>query len=474
MSFQIGQNFAEYSITGILNANPAGRLYKVEHCLTKRIEAMKVLSSELATDSQIKRFEREMRALARLNHPNIAALHNAITWENHLVLLMEYVEGESLQSIFARGRLPLETGIDYIKQVLSALVYAHQQEVVHRDVTPANVVITPDGQAKLTEFGLSKSYGDSLVTTCGEVLGSLPYLAPEQLKGGTQPDRRSDLYSVAAILYEHLTGQKPHGADRRLAAVLTDAESEPLPPSTVDPEVSRKWDPVLLRALARDPARRFQSAQEFLDAIAQLEQRSRVALPLPSMRVAGAGIALVAGAVFAMFASPQFLTYRSTAGLPVRWQQLHIAPPDFALQSTPASTLAAMDSVADDAPAKRTEPAPRPKTAAVITPATVPASSPLDGIKVIRRDPHPALRQPAAPVASSAIKPSFEAPTSDSAVAPPASLSDPTPAQPSATGPQMQDHPQEATPHKKGFWGKLNVFKKRKSEEHESEPSDTQ
>ena len=168
-----------------------------------------------------------MRALARLNHPNIAALHNAIHAENQLILLMEFIEGETLESMFSAGRLPLDTGLEYIKQILLALAYAHQQGVVHRDVTPANVIITAAGEVKLTDFGLSKSYGDSLLTNCGEVLGSLPYLAPEQLKGTTQPDRRSDLYSVGALLYEHLTGQKPFGPNRRLAPVITDSEGDP-------------------------------------------------------------------------------------------------------------------------------------------------------------------------------------------------------------------------------------------------------
>ena len=122
-----------------------------------------------------------MRSLARLSHPNIAALHNAVHSENQLILLMEFIEGQTLESMFSGGRLPLETGIGYIRQILSALGYAHQQGVVHRDVTPGNVMVTGD-YVKLTDFGLSKSYGDSLLTNCGEVLGSLPYLAPEQLK----------------------------------------------------------------------------------------------------------------------------------------------------------------------------------------------------------------------------------------------------------------------------------------------------
>src|ERR1700733_3419858 len=256
MGFHVGQIFGDYSIIAVLGAGGMGRVYKVEHCLTKRIEAMKVLSAELASDTQIKRFEREMRSLARLNHPNIATLHNALQAEDQLVLLMEFIEGETLESMFSAGRLPLDTGLEYVKQILLALGYAHQQGVVHREV-------------KLTDFGLSKSYGDSLLTSCGEVLGSLPYLAPEQLKGITQPDRRSDLYSVGALLYEHLTGQKPFGAKRRLAPVITDSEGDAPPPSLIEPSLSPAWDEIIRRALARDPAHRYQTAEEFLDAIAR-------------------------------------------------------------------------------------------------------------------------------------------------------------------------------------------------------------
>src|SRR3984885_2460733 len=336
MGFHVGQIFGDYSIIAVLGAGGMGRVYKVEHCLTKRIEAMKVLSAELASDTQIKRFEREMRSLARLNHPNIATLHNALQAEDQLVLLMEFIEGETLESMFSAGRLPLDTGLEYIKQILLALGYAHQQGVVHRDVTPANVIITAAGEVKLTDFGLSKSYGDPLLTNCGEILGSLPYLAPERLKGTTQPDRRSDLYSVGAILYEHLTGQKPFGANRRLAPVLTDSEGEPKPPSELDPTLSPGWDEIIRLALAREPAHRYQTADEFLNAITQLEQPTDVAdLPLPQLRTLGIGIVVFAGLVFALVASPAFDRFRQVAPATAPWQRLHIAPPRFATAKTP-------------------------------------------------------------------------------------------------------------------------------------------
>ncbi len=276
MDFRVGQTFGDYFITALVGDDDLGQMYKVEHSLTKRTEAMKVLSAEQASEIEILRFEREMAALARLSHPNIAAFHNTVHSENQLILLMEYVEGQTLENMFEAGRLPVDKGVGYIRQILLALGYAHRQGVVHSDVTPANVLITPGDSIKLSDFGLSKSCGYSLSSQSGEQLRSLPYLAPEQWNGDRQPDRRSDLYSVGVILYEHLTGQKPFGANRRPAPVLADSGNEPPPPSQIDPGLSPKWDVIMQRALARDPVQRYQSAEEFLDAIAQVASNLRI------------------------------------------------------------------------------------------------------------------------------------------------------------------------------------------------------
>jgi eukaryotic-like serine/threonine-protein kinase len=422
MGFHVGQTFGDYSVTAILGAGGMGRVFKVEHCLTKRAEAMKVLSAELASDIQIKRFEREMRALARLSHPNIAALHNALHSENQLILLMEFLEGQTLESMLSAGRLPLDAGIGYIKQILSALAYAHQQGVVHRDVTPANVMVTDGDQIKLTDFGLSKSYGDSLLTNCGEVLGSLPYLAPEQLKGATQPDRRSDLYAVGAILYEHLTGQKPFGANRRLAPVLTDSEGEPRPPTELEPSLPPAWNEIIRLALAREPSHRYQTAEQFLDAIAQLEQPTDVAdLPLPHLRTLGIGVTLFAGLVLALVTSPALNRFREVAPVSVPWQRLHITPPLFATDKTPIPAVTPRRaSVVVVQHAKRVAPLPLPAPVASATPL--------------------ALTAPIASVAQDAAEPVAPAVAPESAA------------------------PQEAPPAKRGFWSRLNVFKRKSAD----------
>jgi len=357
MGFEVGQAFGDYSITALLGAGGIGQVYKVEHSITKRTELMKVLAVELASEIQIQRFEREMRVLARLSHPNIAALHNAVHSEKQLILLMEFIDGRTLESMLSAGRLPIDQGIGYIRQILLALGYAHQQGVVHRDVTPANMIITAAGEVKLTDFGLSKSFGDPLLTSCGEILGSLPYLAPERLKGATQPDQRSDLYSVGAILYEHLTGHKPFGVIRRLAPVLTDTEDEPQPPSQRDPSLSPQWDEIIHRALARNPEHRYRSAQEFLDAIAKVDQAPVAELLPPRHRALGFGIALAAGLSLALFASPSLNPLRPVAPLAVSLDRLHIAPPDFAMSLAPPPPVTHAKRIVHSAP-KIVEPPP--------------------------------------------------------------------------------------------------------------------
>jgi len=417
MGFDVGQTFGDYSITALLNAGGMGRVYKVEHCLTKRTEAMKVLASELATEIQTKRFEREMRALARLTHPNIGALHNALHSENQLILLMEYIEGQTLENVFSAGRLPLDTGIGYIRQILSALGYAHRQGIVHRDVAPANVMVTATGEVKLTDFGLSKSCGDSLLTNCGEMFGSLPYAAPERLKGATQPDWRSDLYAVGAILYEHLTGQKPFGANRRLSPVLTDSEDEPQPPSKIESGLSSQWDDIVSIALARNPARRYQSAEEFLDALAQLDQPNAGAdLLLPQPRTLGILLALFAVLGLALVALPVINRYRQPTPA-IAPRPMHIAAPAFATVATVMTP-------------------PVPKPVEVRRPKRAPA------VAVIAPDPTPIAPDPT---------PSAPA-TSPSAPDPAPSAPDPTPRAPAAT------------PVKKSFWSKLNVFKRKSTD----------
>jgi eukaryotic-like serine/threonine-protein kinase len=439
MDLQVGQMFGEYEITALLDG--ARRMYKVEHRLTKRTEAMKVLSAELASETQTKRFNREMRALARLSHPNIAVLHNALHWENQLILLMEFVDGQTLESLLSAGHLPLDIGVAYIKQILLALRYAHERGIVHRDITPANVLITTTGEVKMSDFGLSKAFGDSLLTNCGEILGALPYLAPEQVKGTTQPDLRSDLFSVGAILYEILTGQKPYGANRKLAPVLTDSESDPEPPSRVQPTISQQWDELIRRALARDPRHRFQSAEEFLNAIAQVDQPAiETELSLPHIGPVGIGLVIVAGLALAMVASPAIKLFRPEPSAIISLHPLHISPPSFATSPTASIQQA--------------------------TPATTPQLVKPAGAQHSKRAAEPAeasVTEPPQPAQTSSPDPT---PTTPKTTIPTASVKqDVNEALPSE--PAEADAPEVTIQKKKTFWNKLNVFKKKSPDQQQ-------
>ncbi len=190
-------------------------------------------------------------------------MHNAFWAGEDLVMAMEMVEGESLKQILERGRLPVDTALDYAGQALSALEYAHAHQVTHRDITPGNMIVTASGAVKLTDFGLAKSPGDTRLTQTGDVIGSLYYMSPEQVCAEPDLDLRSDVYSMGAVLYEMVTGAKPFDGDSAFAIMSAHVGQDPPPPISVDPSLPLPLSEIILRALAKDAAERFQSAAEF-------------------------------------------------------------------------------------------------------------------------------------------------------------------------------------------------------------------
>ena len=205
--FVPGQRVGDYEVLGVLGAGGMGKVYKVRNVISDRIEAMKVLLANLALQKELAdRFLREIKLLASLNHPNIAALNTALTLDNQLVMMMEYVDGVTLASRLQQGPIPPVDAVNYSEQLLGALSYAHKLNVIHRDVKPANMMLTPKGVVKLMDFGIARPNNDSGMTVTGTTLGSLNYMSPEQVRG--EPvDQRSDLYSMGVSIYEMVTGQ---------------------------------------------------------------------------------------------------------------------------------------------------------------------------------------------------------------------------------------------------------------------------
>ena len=211
MSFAIGDIVGTYRIVGSIGSGAMGEVFQVEHVITKRVEAMKVLTPDLpSTPEQDQRFLREIQLQARLSHPNIAAVHNALRENGHLVLIMELIQGRSLRVVLESGRPPLPVSLEYACQALAALEYGHEHGVVHRDVSPSNMLVTEAGILKLTDFGVAKPPDAERLTRTGLVVGTARYIAPEVMAGGN-PDERSDLYACGVLLSECLReGDPPH------------------------------------------------------------------------------------------------------------------------------------------------------------------------------------------------------------------------------------------------------------------------
>ncbi len=262
-----GQRLGDYEILGVLGAGGMGKVYKVRNTISDRIEAMKILLPNLAGQKDLAdRFLREIKLLASLNHPNIAALRTALTLDNQLVMIMEFVDGVTLSSRLQKGPIPPGEAVKYIDQVLDALSYAHKQNIIHRDIKPANMMITPQGVVKLMDFGIARSSTDRSITMTGTTLGSLNYMPPEQVKG-EPADVRSDLYSLGVSLYEMVTGQLPFAADSNYALMAAHLQEPPKPPIVLRPGIPQPLNQIILMALAKEPAQRFQSANAFRAAL---------------------------------------------------------------------------------------------------------------------------------------------------------------------------------------------------------------
>jgi serine/threonine-protein kinase len=278
MSFQVGDTVGTYRIIKRLGGGGMGEVYQVEHTVTGRMEAMKVVATDASeTSEQDQRFLREIQLQAELDHPNIAAVHNAFRENGHFVMIMELVEGGSLRSILEHERLPLAVSIKYACQALEALEYAHAHGIVHRDISPGNIIVTETETLKLTDFGLAKSQRSIRLTETGVLLGSLYYAPPEQVKGSSAFDTRSDIYSLGAVLYEMTTGRKLFYSENPYTVMMAHVEQMPERPSEVRPGLPPALDEILLKALEKDPDERFQSAALFRQALESVDSGGNVA-----------------------------------------------------------------------------------------------------------------------------------------------------------------------------------------------------
>jgi len=251
-----------YLISRKLGAGGMANVYLAEDQELGRRVAIKILDDRHASDDQfVERFRREAQNAGGLSHPNIVSIYDRGEAGGSYYIAMEYVEGRTLKElIVARGPSPIGIGIDYTRQILSALRFAHRKGIVHRDIKPHNMIVDGDGRVKVMDFGIARA-GTSQMTEAGSIIGTAQYLSPEQARGAPV-DQTSDLYSTGIVLYELLTGTVPFSGDTPVEIAMKHLSQTPDPPSAHRPEIPRDLDYVVLRALGKDPSERYHSAEE--------------------------------------------------------------------------------------------------------------------------------------------------------------------------------------------------------------------
>ncbi len=290
-----GQTIGKYRVLEALGRGGMAQVYRAYHPQLDRYVAIKVLRSDLVEHEEfLARFRREAHAVSGLRHPNIVQVFDFDVQDEQYYMIMELLEGNTLRAKLneyrTRGqRMPLPEVLRILTEVLAGLGYAHSEGVIHRDIKPANIMLTKRELAVVTDFGIAQIVGSTQYTVSGALMGTLSYMAPEQgLKGHC--DSRSDIYSLGIVFYEMLTGYTPFDADTPLA-ILMKHLNDPLPlPSKTDPSLPAVLEPIVLKALSKDPDDRYQSAAEMAAALQAALESGLPSGPRPVVPPQGGGV----------------------------------------------------------------------------------------------------------------------------------------------------------------------------------------
>jgi serine/threonine protein kinase len=291
----IGRTFdTRYVIVRKLGSGGMADVYLAEDQELGRRVALKLLDDRHASDEQfVERFRREAQSAAGLNHPSIVSIFDRGYAEGTYYIAMEFLDGRTLKELLVKnGPTPVPIAIDYARQILGALAFAHRNGIVHRDIKPHNIVVGGDGRLKVTDFGIARS-GASQMTEAGSIVGTAQYLSPEQARGAPV-DPRSDLYSLGIVLYEMLTGRVPFTGDTPVEIAMKHLSQVPEPPSKLRSGVPHDLDAIVMRALAKDPDQRYASAEEMDADLARVARGVAVARETEDAMtqvLSGAGVA---------------------------------------------------------------------------------------------------------------------------------------------------------------------------------------
>jgi serine/threonine-protein kinase len=261
-----------YRLIELIGEGGMALVYKAECSLLCRTVAIKILRPQYASDVDfVERFRREARAAASLSHPNVLNIYDVGQDEGIDYIVMEYVPGENLKNIIRReAPFSVKKALEITRQIAEALHHAHQRNIIHRDIKPHNILVTPEGQIKVTDFGIARAISGASLTQAGEVLGSVQYSSPEQAKGGIVGPQ-SDLYSLGCVLYELLTGRVPFSGDTTVSIALQHLEGEYIPVHELRPDVPQKVENLLNTAMETDPSARYPSALAMLKEISSIQ-----------------------------------------------------------------------------------------------------------------------------------------------------------------------------------------------------------
>lgn len=258
-----------YEIVEQIGSGGMAIVYKAKCHLLDRFVAIKVLKEEFTEDEDfIRKFRRESQAAASLSHPNILNIYDVGSEEStekkiHYIV-MEYIKGKTLKEIIVEdGKIQHETAINYSIQIVEALLHAHKNHIIHRDIKPHNIMITEDGRAKVTDFGIARAVTSSTITTTSNVLGSVHYFSPEQARGG-YTDEKSDIYSVGIVMYEMLTGKVPFDGETPIGVALKHVQDEMIPPIQADSNIPVELNNIIMKCVQKRQSDRYQSASELL------------------------------------------------------------------------------------------------------------------------------------------------------------------------------------------------------------------
>ncbi len=267
-SKMIGKIVGSYKITEKIGEGGMGTVFKGIDTMLEREVAIKMLRPDLTRDVETaERFRAEAVTLAKLNHPNIATLHNFFRQDEDYFMVMEFMRGETIEGLLKKhGALPPDRAVFLFGQALEAIGQAHTMGIIHRDIKPANMMFTEKGFLKVMDFGIARVLGTTRMTRQGTTIGTIEYMAPEQIQG-LDCDGRTDIYSLGILLYEMVTGRVPFKSDSEFGLMMAQINDPPPPPRTLDPHIPLHIERAIMRSLAKNPDARFQTVGEFRMAL---------------------------------------------------------------------------------------------------------------------------------------------------------------------------------------------------------------